>query len=187
HAFHLCHTNPVPQLLTLTNLLYPRTNTMLQFKSRLGYATSNQVARVQVSANGNAWTDIFTQAGSGGSGETNYSTKNVSLGGYAGVPLQLRFNYDYGSGSYYPQTGTNIGWFFDEIIVTNANQLLVGTTNSTATTNFLFNPPAGAGDYILQARALIFTDFPLAWGPAKEVSALFLGRFSIQPQSQTVP
>src|SRR5207249_5867061 len=77
-------------------------------------------------------------------------------------------------------------WFFDEMLVTNANQLLVGTTNSTATTNFLFNPP-GAGDYILQARALIFTEFPLAWGPAKEVSALFLGPFSVQPQPQTVP
>ena len=44
-CFHLSHTNPVPQLLQLKELLFPSNTTAVSFKSLLGYASSSQVAR----------------------------------------------------------------------------------------------------------------------------------------------
>ena len=38
NCFHLCHTNPVSQYLQLNEVLLPATNTVLSFKSLLGYA-----------------------------------------------------------------------------------------------------------------------------------------------------
>ena len=63
-CFHLTHTNPAPQLLEFTEVLFPAANTSLSFQSLLGYATTNEVARVQYSTNGGqAWEDLFAQAG----------------------------------------------------------------------------------------------------------------------------
>ncbi len=180
-AFQMAHTNtsvqnpdPSPQIMTLTNTLSPLSNTVLQFRSLLGYATSMEVARVQCSTNGGAsWFDVFAQAGNG-TPEGNFSTKTVSLSAYAGIDLMLRFNYDIptsGVINYYPQVGPSVGWHFDNITISNSEQLLSLTTNNLANTNFQFNPPQ-AGNYNLQARGVIFNDFPLDWGPIKQVTAV---------------
>ena len=58
------------QYLQLNEVLLPATNTMLSFKSLLGYATTDEVAHVQVSTDGGAnWQDLFVEAGNNGSGE----------------------------------------------------------------------------------------------------------------------
>jgi hypothetical protein len=65
-CFNLEHydTNTSPQLLELEGILLPATNTVLNFESELGFATTDEVARVQVSADGGVnWTDLFTQPG----------------------------------------------------------------------------------------------------------------------------
>src|SRR6185369_10927551 len=48
-AFHLAHTQPADQILSFIRALLPGTNGQMQFKSRLGWATSAQIANVQVS------------------------------------------------------------------------------------------------------------------------------------------
>jgi hypothetical protein len=175
-AFQLGHPlappNATPQTMLLNYTIYPMTNTTLQFKSRLEYATSNQNARVQVSTNsGNTWSDVYTQAGSDGPGESVFSTKTISLAAYAGTGVQIRFNYDIGFGSYYVGADSFTGWHFDDITITNAEQLLLPVTNAIAGTAFQFNPPQ-TGNYNLEARGVIFTDFPLSWGPTKQVVAV---------------
>jgi uncharacterized protein YkwD len=180
-GFQMAHTNtsvsnptPTPQTMMLTNFLSPVTNTTLRFKSLLGYGTSMEVARVQASTNGGAsWFDIFSQPGTG-TPETVFTTKTLALSAYAGVPLQIRFNYDIptsGTISYYPYVGPTYGWHFDDIVITNCDQLLSPSTNIIAGTNFQFTPPQ-AGNYNLQARGVIFNDFPLDWGPIKPVTAV---------------
>jgi hypothetical protein len=54
YCFHLCHagTNSFPQLLQLDELLFPSSNTVVSFDSLLGYATTDETARVQVSVDG---------------------------------------------------------------------------------------------------------------------------------------
>lgn len=171
-CFHLCHTNPVPQLLQMKETIYLTNNTTLSFSSLLGYATSDETARAQISTDGGAtWQDLFTEAGGNGSGETSFTPHTFSLGNYAGKTAQLRFDYDFSSGSYYPQASANVGWCLENITITNSQQLLSETTNSTSSTNFYFMP-AQTGSYLIQTRGLIFTDFPTDLGVTKTVTAI---------------
>jgi len=169
-SFHLAHPSPADQMITLNQVFAPRTNGTLTVKSRLGWATSAQAARVQVSTDGGVgWQDIYSQVGSGGSGELSFVTRSLPLGAFANRTLQLRFNYTV-NGGYFPQTDPGVGWYLDDIVVTNAEVWSLISTNTTPTTNFTFNP-SQATNYNLNVRAYIFTEFPLDWGPVKSVGA----------------
>jgi len=172
NCFHLCHTNPVPQLLQLNERLFPATNTTVSFKSLLGYSTLNEIARVQVATDGGTnWQNIYTQAGTNGPGETAFTQHTLSLSNYAGSQVLLRFNYDLPSGTYYPETNNYVGWCLENMVVTNTLQLLNLITNATASTNFTFIPTQ-TNTYLLQARGLIFDSFPVDWGIPKLVTAI---------------
>ncbi len=174
-AFYLMHPAPAPQMLQLNEWLFPAANTQLSFKSRLAHATTSEVARVQVTVNGGTtWQDIYTQPGAGtnSSGETAFILRAASLSNYAGQPTLLRFNYDLTPGSFYNTVNPNtVGWVFDNILLTNTEQLVNVTTNATATNTFVFNPPQ-TGNYNLEAQAVIFGDFPIGWGPTAQVTAV---------------
>ena len=171
-CFHLSHTNPVPQWLQMKELLYVSNSTTLSFKSLLGYASSDETARVQISTDGGGtWQDLYAQAGTNGPGESSFTQHALALGSYAGKNARLRFNYDFSSGNYYPQISANAGWCLENIIVTNSQQLLGQVTNSTGSTNFWFLP-AQTGNYLFQARGVIFTDFPIDFGIAALVTAI---------------
>ena len=174
NCFHLTHNNPVPLQFQLKESLFPTNTTTVSFKSLLGYATTTEVARVQVSTDGGGtWQNIYTQTGSGGAGESAFTLHTLSLSAYAGKSTLLRFNYDFASGNYNYYVGADpyLGWCLQNIVVTNAQQLLNQTTNSTISTNFVFTP-VQTGNYLLQARGVIFTDFPLDLGTAKQVTAI---------------
>jgi hypothetical protein len=176
NRFHLAHADIYhadPQLLQLKETLFPATNTQVSFDSRLGWASGNEAAHVQASADGGtSWADLFIQYGLGPSvpGETTFTRRSVSLSNYVGRPTLLRFNYD-AQTSIVPGTDPAWGWTFKNIVITNTEQLLTPITNSTSSTYFAFTP-AQLGGYNLEARALIFTDFPLDWGPIKQVTAV---------------
>jgi len=125
NAFHLAHpAAPQDEWFVIDETLTMQADTKLYFLSRLGWATSGQIGRVQISTNGGAtWpTDIFSQPGSGGSGEGAFSLKQVNLGSYAGQNLRFRFYYDFTSGGYFPQTDADVGWLVDNIQVGNEFQ-----------------------------------------------------------------
>ena len=177
-AYHLAMPQGEDQILTLNHVLFPATNTILLFASELGLAASGQIAKVQASTDGgNVWTDLYSQAGDSTWGETAFTNRTISLAGFAGQSTVIRFDYSYLAGSgYYYQTesgypGFYVGWYLDNIVITNAAELVNPFTNSVATTNFTFTA-SQAGNYTLQARAFIFTDFPLGWGPIKLVNAV---------------
>jgi len=188
HLFNLAHPAssnpnlpPPDQILQFKQVFFPATNTQMTFKSELGYAYSDEIAKVQVSTDGGlTWQDIYSQPGTNVlvPNETSFSTHTLSLSNYAGKPTSLQFNYhinvDPSSGSYSnipPQSGFAIGWYLDNIVVTNTSQLINLVTNSTASTNFTFTP-AVATNYIIQASAVIFNQFPLNGGPIKQVVAI---------------
>ena len=64
-----------------------------------------------------------------------------------------------------------VGWCLQNIVVTNAQQIVGMVTNATASTNFTFTPTQ-AGNYALAAAPVLFTEFPLGWGPFKLVTAI---------------
>ena len=176
-CFHLEHpdtTELVPQLLQLNRVLFPASNSVVSFNSLLGYASSDEVARVQASVDGGAtWQDLYAQPGSDGSGESSFTLRTLALSNYAGRPTLLRFNYDFPStgGTYWPYDGPGFGWCLENIVVTNTERLVNPIIVPTTSTNFTFSP-AQAGNFSLEAQALIFTQFPVGWGPAKAVTVL---------------
>lgn len=175
HSFHLVQpTPPVDQTLTLNQTFTPKTNTVVSFKSRLGLAASAQTAEMQISVNqGASWINLFSQTGnmSGNPVETSFVTRSFALTNFVGIPIQLRFNYSITTGSYYNQTSSGFGWNLDDIVVTNSEALTFINTNSISSTNFNFIP-AQTGNYNLEARGLIFSEFPLNWGTVKQVTAV---------------
>jgi hypothetical protein len=177
-CFHLCHTNPVSQYLQLNEALLPATNTTLLFKSLLGYAFTNEIAHAQVSVDGGAnWQDLFMEAGcydgNGGASqcETTFTAHSYSLSNFAGQLTLVRFVYAFNNGGYFTGNDPYLGWCLENIVVTNVQQIVGMVTNSTATTNFTFTP-AQAGNYALAAAPVLFTQFPLGWGPFKLVTAI---------------
>jgi hypothetical protein len=180
-SFYLAMPADVDQTLQLNRLLFPAANTQLSFAEFLGYASSNQIAEVQISTNsGTSWQNIFSLAGTNSNTVqlTNYaySTHSISLSNYASQPVLLRFNYHYapgGGGTYFNEIQTNspVGWFIDNILVTNTEQLVNFATNSTPSPSFVFTPTQ-ATSYILQAQAVLFNQFPIGFGPITQVSAI---------------
>jgi hypothetical protein len=174
YAFYLAHpTPPRDQTLLLNRLLFPATNTFVYFKSRLGYATASQVAQVQVTTDdGITWQNLYSQAGTSTANETVFNNRSISLASVAGRNVRLRFNYHYETlGSYYATTGAGTGWYLDDVVVTNSQELVGTVTNTAVDTSFIFNPTQ-TNNYVLNVRALLYDEFPLAWGPAKSVTAI---------------
>ena len=172
NCFHLTHLAPVPQYLQLKETLFPTTTTTLAFKSLLGYATPTESARVQVSVDGGAtWQDIYAQAGTTNGPESVFTQHSLSLASYANQATLIRFNYDFSSGTYYPYAYNNVGWCLENVVVTNTQQILNVATNATSSTNFAFLPTQ-AGNYVLQARGVVFNEFTTDLGTAKLVTAV---------------
>ncbi len=166
------------QYLTSPETFYAPTSgsPQLSFLSRLGFATTDQVARVQVSLNdGDSWTDLYTQAGSGSGTaptEAAFTTRTVSLTSVAGQTFRIRFAFTFpGSGQIFAPTVSTVGWFLDDITMSGVQR--VASTSEVAATSangFDFTPSA-SGAIGLQARGVLFGAYPMAWGPVLAVTA----------------
>jgi hypothetical protein len=169
-SFHLAQPDAGNQYLTLNPTLLVGAGSQLSFAKSLGYATSSQVAKAQVSADGGAtWQDVWSQAGSGGSGDSAFSTINISLSSYAGKTIRVRFAYLFTGGSYYGQTSTGFGLYLDDISFSSASLLMNTTTNAvTSGTSFAFYPTT-TNTYLLQVRAEL-PGRTLSWGPAATIA-----------------
>ena len=170
-SFHLAHldTPPTDQSVTVNRLLRPTANSDLIFFTRLGWATSNQVAGAQISRDGGkSWQDVWSQVGTGDQGETSFHRQAVSLVAYAGSEIMVRFTYQFLGGDYFDNAAPGIGFYIDDISVTEE---LVDTlvTDVPAGASFNFSP-TGPGDYSLRVRARVLNRF-LDYGPAKLVTA----------------
>jgi hypothetical protein len=165
---------PSDQFLQLNRVLLPAANSQVSFESLLGYATTNQIAELQISPDdGETWQNLYAEAGTGAP-QSSYTRQNVSLSNYAGTPVLLRFDYHYvAPGDYFFQTSVNppVGWFIDNVLITNVSQMVNFATNATASTNFAF-APSQPGNFNLQAQPVLFSQFPLSAGPIKQVTAV---------------
>jgi hypothetical protein len=172
-SFHLAHPQPPEdQLLILNRSIRPRSDSQLSFFARLGWATSNQVAKAQISSDGGkSWQDVWTKAGSGGRGDTTFTRQSVSLASFAGTEILIRFAYDYEFGGvYFKDAANGVGFYIDDISVSNAEELIDRVVSDVSGgTSFTFMPTTVA-DYSLRVRSKVSDRF-LGYGPAKLVSA----------------
>jgi uncharacterized protein YkwD len=95
-SYRLAYPEFGTQTLTYQNSFYVKAGASLSFRSRLGIATTAQVARLEVSRNnGLSWEQIYAQAGAGSPGETSFQSRTASLAAYAGATIRLRFNFSH--------------------------------------------------------------------------------------------
>ena len=123
NAFHLANPGFQDNWFVLDQDLTIQSNTKLFFQSQLSWATTSQVAKVQISTNGgSSWpTDIYSQAGTGNGGEGGFGLHEVDLSSYANQNLRFRFMYDLVGGSAFTQDSVGTGWHIDDIQI--ASQL----------------------------------------------------------------
>jgi hypothetical protein len=170
-SFHLAHVQPTDQSLTLKQPFYIGSGASLSFASRLGYTASGQVALAELSLDeGNSWTALFSQTGSGGAGDSGFNTRTVSLAPYAGRTGLLRFRYAFVGGSYYPQSSKGVGWYLDNIGLSGVSAVQAGSATSITSNAFDFTPTA-AGSLLLQVRPGMYGYYS-DWSTAKQVNAV---------------
>ena len=141
-SFHLAHPKKEDQILTLKRLYRATENSQLVFASRLGWAGTAQTATAQVSANAGAtWLNVWTRVGTENSGQSSFSGQAIPLRAFAGQEIMVRFRFDFGSGSFLPDTAPGVGLYVDEIGVTNADELFDEVISDiSSSTTFFFNP-----------------------------------------------
>jgi uncharacterized protein YkwD len=164
-AFHLAQPVASSQYLMLNPTLRINSGSSLTFAKRLGWASTKQIAKAQVTTDGGAtWQDVWSQAGTGTSGDSSFGNVSVPLSAFVGQTVQIRFAYIFTGGSYYNQTSSGVGFYLDNIALSNADQLLNSVVANVATgTSFVF-VPTGSTKSVLQVRARINTR-TLNWGP----------------------
>lgn len=165
-SYRLGFTDGFRHKLTLDALFFLSSTSQLSFAKLLTYATSGQVAKAQISLNdGKTWTSLWEQAGDGGQGDTAFSTNNISLGAYAGKTAKIRFMYDYLGGNYYAYTQPGVGFYLDNVVVSNTRQVINVVTNTSGTNQQISITPASTNSILVQARAHMDSR-TLDWGPA---------------------
>jgi hypothetical protein len=176
HSFHLAHLQPgvnlgpTPQIITLKPTFLIEANAGLSFKSRLGLASPDQRALVQISADdGQTWRTVYSQVGTSvgsgvvSQGELNFISRNVSLQDFAGSLLRIRFVFDFSFGTFFPGALAGMGWYIDDITLANAEEVTNLQLQSTQTAEFTL-VPSNDSELRLQARPNM-GDHTLPFGP----------------------
>jgi hypothetical protein len=161
-SFHLANPGAIGKQIVELNSLFQggQTTPSLAFQSRLQYATSDEHHSVQVKEEGSTvWQEVYNQ--DGGTPESSFSLKTVSLSSMAGKSFRVRFVLDFAGGSTYGSTADNVGWFIDAISFTNITTLTSSFSQVLAGTSGSFTPVEGS--YLLSVAPVISgIEFPSA-------------------------
>lgn len=193
-AFLLANPSFSDESVELAPSIVAGTNTKLFFESRLGYATTNQFARAQISTNGGAnWVTAWSQTGAGtnSAGDGGFRLVTVPLGTYAGISLKVRFLYEFTSGYAYTDASTSppTGWFVDDIQIGESfsKRLYAETGEPTADEvlilEFINRARADAAAEAQRLAATTDPDVLNAVNYYKTDWALLIGQFATLAQS----
>ena len=166
-AYHLANPDAKTQILTHPDTFVVRDeNPRLSFKSSLAWATSAQIARVEINAgSGDNWMEVWKLAGLVQSNST-FTQEAIDISGCIGKTIRIRFRYSLEGTSYYGGTGSNSGWVIDDIVlegldrVEEINVLPPHMDSDTIHVTFESDDPV-----YVQTRDYAFGGFPLDWGP----------------------
>lgn len=143
-----------PQLLELKTPLHVKTGGQLAFKSVLGVAHPDEIARVEISTDeGATWKSEYSQAGAylpnSHVYEEVFITRTINLSAYVGRIIRVRFNFD-AVGLFFPPTDDAIGWYIDDISFTNVDAAANAVTTTFGTNATFPYTPAATGTFLLQ-------------------------------------
>jgi hypothetical protein len=176
YGYRLAMPTATNQYIEINKTIVPSATSYLSFDSKLSWATVNQVAQVQISqVNGSRtktiwskvggvlqpsivddseWTTIWRKSGNSTAGDTTFKNVQIPLGFYANQAIKVRFAYVHTGSNWFNQTSSGIGFYFDNVAVTNAYSADTdaATLTTRATPSIAFTPPTNSS-YLLQARA----------------------------------
>jgi hypothetical protein len=115
--------------------------------------------------------DLYAQPGISTNGPDIFTAHTLSLSNCAGQITSVRFDFDITVGAYFGEPSAHVGWCLEDIVISDANQLIDFATNATASTNFNF-VPAQTGNWILEARGVIFNQFGLELSSGTQLTAV---------------
>lgn len=171
-AFHLANPDAKPQILTLPDeMILSSEGATLAFDSSLAYATEVQFAVVEINTgSGDSWQEIWRKDGPV-ENNNSFEAVAIDLSAYQGKTARFRFRYDLGFGSFFNQTGPNIGWAFDNIRLNGAGRILSIQESGSFEGKTALQASFSSNDTVhLQTRDRAFDGFSLDWGPARSVS-----------------
>jgi hypothetical protein len=143
-SFHLENSTAASQWIQLNPLFFGGASPTISFKSRVLYAAASERFKVQVREEGaTIWQTVYDQAGSGGSGETSFNQRSATLAGMSGKSFRIRFLLDYTTGSYYPYSGNDFGWFIDAVNFNGISKLETIASATVTSPSWTFTPATG--------------------------------------------
>jgi len=181
-SFQLAFPDFADQGFVITRDVVVTAASQLRFFERARFTTTTTTLHAEVSTdNGGSWTSVWSRSGVGlnsGLWDGAFNARSVSLGAYAGEVVRVRFMLRRNGGSISVGTGENHGFFIDDVTVTDATELVNGTTTvlGGGATGFTLNgASAGAAlsvgtRYYLRVRPNVGTRW-FGYGPLKVVTA----------------
>ncbi len=141
------------QTITMNRVFFGRPGATLTFSSRLAAAFPNESAHVQVSTDaGVTWSDVFSQAGTGGGGEASFVSRTVSLAALNGQIFRVRLLYSFANGSFYTSGGA-IGWYVDHLQLPNTEEIFLLDSADLGTSTAATFTPTTLTDLLLHFTA----------------------------------
>lgn len=186
-AYHLTQTNGVtPNWMEATGTYRPKATGSLRWLSRLGWASSNQVARIQLTADGGTtWTNLWSKTGKGDAGDLTYTQQSVSLSAFAGQSVNFRFWYgtDFCTTNcaVFSQPDNAVGYHFDSVEFIDTEQLKPQSESVVPAGSPLVLTPTVTGNHEVSLQA-ISPRATWPWGPALPVEIVS----SITPPTVTL-
>lgn len=188
-SFHIVNeTGLSSNWIQLNPVYYGQASPSISFQSSVRYAMTVENFKVQVKEEGGAtaWVDVYSQAGSGGAGESTFTLRSAALTAMAGKAFRVRFLLDPGNGSRYGATESTTGWFIDAIAFSGVSGLANQVTQTLAGTSGSFTPSLGS--YLMSVAPVISSlDFPASYQTLTISAAVPAApAFTTQPASTTI-
>lgn len=181
NSFRLAHLGlRTDQALRIPDAYLVGSETTLTFQSRLGIATASQTAHAQVSMDdGASWVDVYSQSGTSPANqptpaltEAQFTQRTISLAAFAGRTVNVRFRFSMPSSGQAYLPGPNVGWYIDDIALTNA-RVVTATTPMRVETGSTFSfVPVIVGSTGLQVRSILAGSYPTEWGSVAGVDVI---------------
>ncbi len=170
-AFHLAHLKAEDQSLALNRVFRPTADSELVFSKRLGFATSDEVAKAEVSIDsGGRWETVWSQVGSQELSDQQFVEQRIPLGKFLNREVLVRFVYAMTGGSWFNTADSRYGFYIDDIRVTAATELVNSKVDPVVSKLSVDFTPATVGNYALAVRGKL-TNRWLGWGPVNLIAA----------------
>ena len=135
-AFQLTFPDRVDQSFVIARDVIPSASSFLQFYDLGRFSKTTTTLDAEISTNGgDTWTSLWSRNGVGLSSaywDPAFVSRSVSLAAYAGQIVRVRFILRRNGPSVSIGTSENYGFFIDDVTVTNATELVNGTTTPLA-------------------------------------------------------